>query len=390
MQSMPFEKNHFFYSPCKVVFGPGSIRSVGAEAGVWAARKALIVTDPGVVAANLLGPVKASLEASGIGWSVYDQVKPEPPVRCVEEGTALYRSEGCDIVIGMGGGSSLDVAKGVSILAANGGAILDYCGLELAKKRGAPKILIPTTAGTGSEITRVAVYTNEKENVKTVVNSFYCIADVAIVDPLLTLSLPPRVTADSGIDALVHVIETYVSMSATPFSDVLAEGPIEWVSRYLPMAWAKGSNQEARYYVSLAATMGGMAFASGALGAVHALAYPVGTEFHLSHGRSNAIMLPHVMRYNLPGCPEKYAAIAELMGKETEGLSDMEAAQMAVEAVEELLATVDVSCRLRDYGIPREALPKLVEGAMKFSRLFITNPRDLTEKDVKAVFEAAY
>jgi alcohol dehydrogenase class IV len=293
-------------------------------------------------------------------------------------------------VIGIGGGSSLDVAKGVSIMATNQGSVLDMCGVDLVKKEGARKILIPTTAGTGSEVTRVFVVTDEKDNTKKVANSLYALSDIAIVDPLLTLTMPPKVTADTGMDALVHLIESYVSMNATPFSDILAEKPIQWIARYLPMAWAKGSNLEARYFLSLAATMGGMAFASGGLGAVHAFAYSIGTEYHLSHGRSNAVMLTHVMRFNLSGKPDKYAAIAALMGKDIEGLSAPEAAQLSVEAVEELLTTLQISFHLRDYGIPKEDITKLVEGGMKFTRLFVTNPRDLNEGDVRSLYEEAW
>jgi alcohol dehydrogenase class IV len=390
MSALILGKAHIFYSPNRVVFGSDTLRTVGNEVLQLGAKKAFIVTDPGVVKADLVRSVKSSLESAAISYAIYDRVEPEPPIRCVTEATALFRSEGCDLVIGMGGGSSLDVAKAVSIMVTHGGNLHDFIGMDLVKKRGAPKILIPTTSGTGSEVTRVLVVTDEKDNTKKVVNSIYALADVALVDPLLTLSLPPKVTADTGIDALVHAIETYVAVTATPFSDILAEKAIAWIGEYLPVAWAKGSNVEARYYLSLASTVAGMAFASGGLGAVHALAYPIGTEYHLPHGRSNAIMLPHIMRYNLPGSPEKYAMIAGLMGRDVEGLSVMEAADLSVEAVEDLLSTVEISYRLRDYGIPKEAIPKLVEGGMKFARLFAFNPRDLNEKDVRMVFDDAY
>jgi len=298
--------------------------------------------------------------------------------------------ERCVIIVGFGGGSALDVAKGVSILATNGGNILDLCGIDVVKRKGVPKILIPTTSGTGSEVTRVLVVTDEKNNTKEVVNSIHVLADVAIVDPLLTLTMPPKVTADSGMDALVHSIETYVSVNATPYSDIFAEKAIQWIGKYLPIAWAKGSNLEARYFMSLAATYGGTAFASGGLGAVHALAYPLGTEYHLAHGRSNAIMLPHIMKFNLSGNPEKYANVAAFMGKGTEGLPAVKGALLAIEAIQELLETLQIPYRLRDYGISKKDFPKFVEGAMRFARLFVPNPRDLTEEDVLSVYEEAY
>jgi alcohol dehydrogenase class IV len=390
MQTVIFFKAHLFYSPNKVIFGPDTIKSLGSEALQLGAKKALIVTDPGVAKTDLLQPVKSSLGSAGIQCVVYDRVEPEPPVRCVKEATDQFLSEKCDVVIGFGGGSSLDVAKGVSLLATNRENLLDLCGIDLVRRKGVPKILIPTTSGTGSEVTRVLVVTDEKNNTKEVINSIHCLADVAIVDPLLTLTIPSKVTADSGMDALVHAIETYVSVNATPFSDIFAEKAIQWIGQYLPIAWAKGSNLEARYFMSLAALFAGTAFASGGLGAVHALAYPIGTEYRLPHGRSNAIMLPHIMKFNLSGNPEKYAIVAAFMGKRTEGLPAMKGAVLAIEAVQELLETVQIPYRLRDYGISKKDFPKCVEGAMRFSRLFVPNPRDLTEQDVLSVYEEAY
>ena len=390
MPAIIFNKTHFFYSPNKVIFGPDTMKSLGSEALQLGAKKTLIVTDPGVVKADLLQPFKSSLESVRIPFVIYDRVEPEPPIRCVKEATDQFLSERCDLIIGIGGGSSLDVAKGVSVLATNGGNLLDMVGIDLVKKRGAPKILIPTTSGTGSEVTRVLVVTDENDNTKKVVNSIYALADVALVDPLLTLSVPPKVTADTGTDALVHAIEAYVSVNATPFSDILAERAIRWIGKYLPIAFAKGSNLEARYFMSLAATVAGMAFASGGLGAVHALAYPIGTEYHLPHGRSNAIMLPYIMKYNLSGNPEKYANVAGFMGKDIEGLSATKGALLAIEAVQELLETVQIPYRLRDYGISKKDFPKFVEGAMKFARLFVPNPRDLTEQDVLSIYEGAH
>ena len=390
MPALIFGKVHFFYSPNKVVFGPDTIKSLGSEVLQLGAKKALIVTDPGMVKADLLQPVKASLESAKIPYVVYDRVEAEPPARCVKEATDQFLLEQCDLIIGFGGGSSLDVAKGISLLATNGGNILDLCGIDLVKKKGVAKILIPTTSGTGSEVTRVLVVTDEKNNTKEVVNSIHVLADVAIVDPVLTLTVPPKVTADSGMDALVHSIETYVSVNATPFSDIFAEKAIQWIGKYLPIAWAKGSNLEARYFMSLAATYGGTAFASGGLGAVHALAYPIGTEYRLPHGRSNAIMLPHVIKYNLSGNPEKYANVAAFMGKRVEGIPAMKGALLALEAIQELLETLQIPYRLRDYGISKKDLPKFVEGAMRFARLFVPNPRDLTAQDVLSVYEEAY
>ena len=350
----------------------------------------LLVTDPGIVQAGLILPVEESLKTKNLDYVLYDAVEPEPPARVIDRGAEIFRSERCSIILGLGGGSSLDVAKGISLLVTNGGKILDYCGIDRVPQKGAPLMLMPTTAGTGSEATRVLVLTDEEQNVKNVVFTPHALADTAIVDPALTLSMSPNVTADTGMDAMVHAVETYVSMNATVFSDVLAERAIELIARYLPVAWAKGANSEARYQMSVAATIAGLAFGSGGLGAVHALAYPLGTEYHMTHGRTNAIMLPHVMQYNLSGSPAKYARIAQLAGQDIEGYSLIEAAAMAVAAIKELLDAINVSYHIADYSVAKEDLPKLVAGGMKQARLFEPNPRDLGEKDVKSIYEAAF
>jgi alcohol dehydrogenase class IV len=378
------------YSPHKIIFGRETVKGVAEEVGLLGGTKVFIVTDRGVEKAGLLRPVLESLEAGHKRFCIYDQVEPEPMDHVVEEATATFRSEGCDLILGVGGGSCLDVAKGVSILATNEVSLSNLYGINLVKKRGIPKILIPTTSGSGSEVTRGVVLTDEKGKTKKVIFSPHVLSDVALIDPVLALSMPPVLTADTGMDALVHAIEAYVSVEANPFSDTFAETAIRLIAKYLPIAWAKGSNFEARYHMSLAATLAGLAFGSGGLGAVHGLAYVLGTEFHMSHGRSNAVMLVHVMRFNLCANRDKYGRIALFMGKAIDGLSSTEASQLAAEAVQELLETLQIPFHLREYGIIHEAdLSKLVEGGLKQSRLFAPNPRDLTEQDVHLIYQSA-
>jgi len=383
-------KTHVFLSPNRILFGIDAVKGLAAEVKQLGGGKVLVVTDPGVVKAGLVEAIKDPLDSEGISFSVYDKVEPEPAARVVEQCTQFLKDENCDVIIGMGGGSSLDVAKGASIMGTNEGRVLDFAGMDLVPKRGVPKILIPTTAGTGSEVTRVFVMTDEESNLKKSVYSIHALADVAIVDPMMTLSMPPKVTADTGIDALVHAIETYVSMTATPFSDIFAIEAIALIAENVTKAFAKGENLEARHNMSLAATIAGLAFGSGGLGAVHALSNPLGILYHLPHGRTNAIMLPHIMSFNLIGNPTKFAQIAEAMGEEVEGLSDMEAATFAVDAVKELLDQLKIPIQLRDYDIPQKDIPRLVEGAMKVSRLFAFNPRDLTQGDVEEIYRMAW
>jgi alcohol dehydrogenase class IV len=381
---------HPFFSPNRILFGIDAVEGVAAEIKHLGGKKVLIVTDPGVVEAGLVDASTVPLDSEGIPFSLYDRVEPEPPARIVEQCVQYLKDEKCDLIIGVGGGSSLDLAKAASIMATNEGSILDFCGVEKVPKRGLPKILIPTTAGTGSEVTRSLVVTDEASKLKRPVISTHALSDVAIVDPMMTVSMPPKITADTGMDALAHAIESYVSVNATPFSDILAIEAITLIAENLAMAFAKGENIEARYQMSLAATISGLAFASGGLGAVHALSNPLGIEYHLPHGRANAIVLPHVMTFNLIGNPAKFALIAEAMGEEVEELPLMEAASLAVEAIKELLGHLNIPIRLREYGISKNDIPTLVAGAMKVSRHFVPNPRNVTEKDVEEIYQMAW
>lgn len=374
------------FSPAKIVFGFGTAGNVAGEAKQLAGTRCLLVTDPGVVAAGLLKNVQQSLLDADISFVLYDKVEPEPRSHIIDEGAAVYQTEQCDVIIGVGGGSSLDVAKGISVLATNEGSILDYVGLNMVPRKGAPMILMPTTAGTGSEVTRGLVMTDEAQHIKCVVFTSYILPEVALIDPELTFSMPPVVTADTGMDSLVHAVEAFVSTGATPFSDMWAQEAIRLIGSYLPIACAKGSNREARYQLCMAAVLSGLAFTNAGLGAVHALAYPLGTEYHMTHGRTNAIMLPHVTKFNLSGNPAKYRRIAELLGESTSGLSDLSGASLSLDALLDLQSAINVSCNISDYNIQESDLDLLVEGAMKQQRLFVPNPRDLTEDDVRAIY----
>jgi len=382
-------KVNTFLSPKKIIFGNGVVSEVGKEAKKLGAEKALIITDEGVIKAGLVTGVEDSLRTQKLDIEIFDKVEAEPPARIVDKCAQLVRDKGYDIIIGIGGGSSMDVAKGTSIMAVNNGKVLDYAGVDLVPHRGIPKILIPTTAGTGSEVTRVFVVSDEAEKVKKAVYSDFVLADVAIVDPLLTVSMPPTVTADTGMDALVHAIESYVSVNATPFSDILAIEAIHLIAENLPAAYAKADNIEARFNMSLAATLAGMAFTSGGLGVVHALSNPLGTEYHLTHGRSNAVILPYVVDYNKIGSLNKYAHITQAMGEYIEGLSAYQAAEKLVACLNRLLEILNIPAKISAYGVSREDIPKLVESSMKIGRLFIWNPRNLTEEDVKNIYISA-
>lgn len=379
-----------FLAPRKTLLGKDAVAQLGKEAKALNAKKALVVTDSGVVKAGLVEIILEALTKASISAKVFDKVEPEPPVRVVEACIAAIKADDYDLIVGLGGGSALDVAKGAAAIAPHGGKVLDYVGMDTIAGPGLPKILIPTTAGTGSEATRVFVMTDEADNTKKVVFSDFLMSDVAILDPMLTLSMPPAVTADTGLDALVHAIESYVSVNTTPFAEIFALEAMSLIAHNLPVAFAKGAHLQARYNMLLAANLAGSAFTSGGLGAVHGLSYVLGTQYHMPHGRSNAIMLPHIMAFNRTANREKFAKIALAMGEATDGISLHEASEKSVAAVKNLLTSVGISFRLSDYGIKREDLPLLVEGGLKQSRLFVPNPRDLTEPDVRKIYEGAF
>lgn len=384
------EKTCTFLAPNKHLLGKGVVRQLGSEVRTLGGSKVFIITDPGVVKAGLVPSVTEPLKSEGIKVGIYDKVQPEPSSGIVDDAAKIARNGRYDLVIGLGGGSSLDVAKGVAMMVVNKGTILDYVGLNMFPERGLPKILIPTTAGTGSEASWVCVVTDEKKNEKKSLYSFRLLPDLAVLDPLMTVSMPPSITADTGFDALVHAIESYVSVNRTPYTEIMAGEAIRLISGNLPVAYGKGGDIKARYNMLLASNLAGMAFTSGGLGATHGLAYPLGTQYHMSHGRSNAIMLPHVMKFNLTGNLEGYRNVAEMMGENINGLSLYESSEKAVEAVMKLLTAVRISCKLSDYGVQKKKIPLLTKEALQQSRFFVPNPRDITEKDIQTIYEEAY
>jgi len=382
-------KASVFSTPGKIIFGNGAASEAGNEARKLGAQKALIVTDQRVIKAGLVSAVEKSLKDQKVAFGVFDRVEAEPHAQIVDECAQVVKDGNYDVIIGIGGGSSLDVAKGASIIATNKGKILDYAGVDMVPHPGLPKILLPTTAGTGSEVTRTIVATDEVQKIKQALRSDFLMADIAIVDPLLTISMPPVVTADTGVDALAHAIEAYVSAEATPFTDALAIEAIRLIADNLPAAYTKANNMEARFNMSMGATLAGIAFNNGGLGAVHALSNALGVEYHMTHGRSNAVMLPYVVDYNRIGNLKKYARIAQAMGENTEGLPLNQAAEKLVPCLNRLLEILNIPNKLSAYGISEKNIPNLVQGGMKRKALFAQNPRDLKEDDVRKIYTSA-
>ncbi len=384
------EKVTLFRTTKKILFGPGSTEKLGGEAQLLKAKKALIITDQGVIQAGLIENIEKSLQTVGLPFVIFDGVEPDPRIEVVEKSVQKAKKEGTDLIIGFGGGSSLDIAKVTSIMMSNLGKIDSFFGIDLVPNPGVPVILIPTTAGTGSEVTPIAILSDTKEKLKKGIVSAYLFPEVAIVDPKLTIGLPRSVTAFTGMDALTHAIESYYSINATDLSDLLAFRAMELLSRNIRMAFAHGENLVARSNMMEGSLLAGIAFANAGVGAVHAFAYPLGGEFHLAHGLTNTLMLPYVMRYNILGCPHKFAQMAKAFGEKVEGISEIVGAEIAVRFVERLSDDLRVPRRLRDVGISEDAIPQLAEAAMKVTRLLANNPRKLNLDDAVAIYKAAY
>jgi alcohol dehydrogenase class IV len=384
------EKLSLFRTTRRILFGLGAVEKIGTEAQLLKGKKILIITDPGVIQTGLLERIKAPLQSLGVPFVIFDGVEPDPRIEVVEKSIEKAKEEGIDLIIGFGGGSSLDIAKVTSIMITNQGKIDTFFGVDLVPNPGIPVILIPTTAGTGSEVTPIAILSDTKEKLKKGIVSPHLFPEVAIVDPKLTVGLPPSVTAFTGMDALTHAIEAYSSINATNLSDLLAIGAMELISKNLRMAYAYGENLSARSNMMEGSLLAGIAFANAGVGAVHALAYPLGGEFHLAHGLTNTLMLPYVMRYNALGCPDRFAKMARAFGENVEGLSELDAAEAAVKFVERLSNDLRVPRRLRDVGIPEKAIPGLAEAAMKVTRLLANNPRKMTLEDAAAIYKSAY
>ena len=401
-------RRHFwnFHSAGRVVFGSGSVTRLGEFLRPWKPSRVLIVTDAMLIRAGVVAQVEAPLRAAGLDVSLFDGGQPEPACAIAEAAFALAKTVRPDVIVAVGGGSNMDVAKIVAALLTHGGTMRDYFGYGNVPGPVLPLVCLPTTAGTGSEVSHAAVLTDTENQMKVSTLSHYLRPALAVVDPQLTLTCPPRPTADSGIDALTHAIE---AMTAThfnelevsadepfpyegkqPIGDCLAEKAIELIGLHLVTAVNEPNNLAAREGMALAATMAGLAFSNNAVAAVHALEYPLGGALHVSHGAGNGLLLPHVMQFNLSTRLPEFARIARLLGEETSGLSDEAAAAQAVIAVKRLSVAIGIPQRIRDLGGTLEQLPTFAAKSFSIKRLMLLNPRRPTEADLLAILQAAF
>ena len=376
--------------PKTILFGVDAIHTLGDEASKLEAKKALIITDPGVYQAGLVDPVKEQLSKAGLLIEVFADAEPEPTLPKLDDTANQLRGNKYELLVGLGGGSSMDTAKGLSVLLAHGGVGQDYIGVGKVPGPGIPVFTIPTTAGTGSEVTNIAIFGDPEKGLKLAMVSPYLLARLALVDPTLTYNCPPKVTAASGIDALVHAIECYTSTKANNFTDALALEAMRLIVGNLRTAVSNGSDEKARNHMSEGALLAGIAFGNASVGAVHALAYPLGSRFHVPHGVANGLLLPHVIECNLPANLPRYAVIAQMLGEKIEGLSLREAAERGVKAVKTLATDINIPLHLQDLGVPREALEEMAVATMDATRVLVNNPKKLTLADVRAIWENAW
>ncbi len=395
-----------FHSAGQILFGRNAVRQLGEVATRLGAKRVLIVTDPILTKNGLAERVRAPLGGCGVTVEIFSGGEPEPSLRAADACLAAAREFRPGALLGLGGGSNMDLAKIAAVVLAHGGQPRDYVGDDRIPGPVHPLICVPTTAGTGSEVSAASVLTDTENHIKIGVLSNYLRPRVALVDPLLTVSCPAAVTADSGIDALTHAVEAYTAVDNAEFSlpegertvyqgkhplgDVLAEKAIALVGAFLRRAVADGSDFEARDGMALAATLAGLAFSNVGVAAVHALEYPVGGAVHCAHGRGNGLLLSYVMRFNLPARVRAFATIARLLGEDVTGLDEPGAAQRAISAVERLRNDIGIPARLRDLGVREDQLRPFAERAFGIKRILRVNPRPVSVEDLEQILRSAW
>lgn len=370
--------------------GWGAVDHLLSAVESFQVKRILCVTDEILVNIGLVDTVLKPLTEKGYEVQIYTGVEPEPPLACGQMLVDYTKAGDFELVIGLGGGSTLDLAKIAAILATHDGEIKDYLNLTGTKSlenNGLPSILIPTTSGTGSEVTNISVLS--LETTKDVITDDRLMADVAIVDPALTVSLPAKVTAATGVDALTHAVEAFLSVQASPTTDGLALQAARLIDQSIRTAVQNGSDREARTNMSMGSYIAGLAFFNAGVAGVHALAYPLGGQFHIPHGESNAVLLPYVMAFIRSSCEEKMAYLYETLTGDTRRTIE-EASHLFVERMEKIVRDVGIPATLKGFNIPRSALESLTDDAVKQTRLLARSPKPLSRSDIYAIYEAAF
>jgi alcohol dehydrogenase len=374
----------------KTVFGTGALNRIAEECKALKASRALVVMDRELAKTEIGSRTLDILKKGRVKAIPFPEITPEPSPSLADNGALLAREEKAACVIGVGGGSTLDVAKAIGVLVKNEGKATDYIGLGLVKKPGLPTIMVPTTAGTGSEVTFTAVFTMRETKTKGGINSPFLYPHTAVIDPELTMNLSPAVTANTGMDAFTHAVESFTSLQAHFVSEPVSLRAIELVSGNLRGAVFNGKSFLYRENMMKASYLAGLGLAMAGVGAVHALAYPLGAMFDVPHGLANAVMLPFVLEYNYPGDIDKFCQLAFAMGEEDTGMAPREMAAMAVSAVFDLSADIGIPATLEELKIPRDAIPQMAQAAIKVARPIANNPRPVSLSVIEQIYERAF
>lgn len=377
-----------FFMPIQNILGKNALADSMASIAALGLKKALIITDGGLSKMGVADQVGKELQKNGIEYEVFDGVNPNPTVSNVNAGLAKLKSAGADCIVSLGGGSSHDCAKGVALVATNGGKIEDYEGVDKSKKPQLPLIAINTTAGTASEMTRFTIITDETRHVKMAIVDKNVTALLSVNDPSLMEGMPAPLTAATGMDALTHAVEAYVSTAASPITDACAVKAIELIAKYLPVAVKEPKNGEAREQMAYAQFLAGMAFNNASLGYVHAMAHQLGGFYNLPHGVCNAVLLPHVQVFNSKVAAARLRDCAAAMGVNVTGKNDAEGAEACINAIRELAKKVDIPAGLRDLNVKEEDFAVLATNALKDACGF-TNPIQATHEEIVAIYRAA-
>ena len=378
-----------FRIPGQITFGPGAAETVGTEAKRLGATHAFVLSDPNLQKLGVADRIVASLSAQGVRSTVSAEIEFEPSIQSVAPAAVAAKASRCDLVIGMGGGSTMDTAKAVAVLTRNPGQAEDYLGIGLVKQRGVPMILMPTTSGTGAEITPNALFYIPAAREKRAIVSPHIIPEVALLDPLVTLTIPPAVTAATGLDALSHAVESYTSLNASPLTDLYALEAIRLIGAHLRTAVANGSDLAAREGMLRASLYAGIGIGNAGTNIVHALAYPLQGQHRVTHGVANSLLLPYGMEFNALSNLAKFAKVAEALGEPIAGLSPRAAAARSTEACRLLSQDIGIPQRMGEVGIKPQDIEDLVDGAMRMTRLLVNNPRQVRPEDARAIFERA-
>lgn len=378
-----------FQTPTKIISGIGSTAEIIKELNDLHAKKVLLITDPGLVQAGVAQQVVEMLKQAAVEVEIFDAVEPDPSIQVATKAAEMAKNVKANVLIALGGGSAIDTAKSAALLVTNGGYLKDYAGVNKVVKPILPLIAVPTTAGTGSEVTIFAVMSDPEKQEKFTISSALIAPAVAVLDPLLTLKLPPSVTAFTGMDALTHAIEAFTSSIAQPATDALALSAIKLILKHLPVAVGRGDNIMARDGMLQASLLAGIAFNNAFLGLAHAIASPLGGHFHVPHGLANAVMLPYVMEYNLPTAVRRYAEIGCALGLQAVGDTPRAVAEKTVAAITQLARDINIPEKLSNIGAKEELLPLVARDALKSIQLKF-NVRNASEKEILALLQKAY